>query len=92
MNVFVSFIVAESQWLSPPFGLFISRKHLFSLSGMKYFKEERLVIGERIYDDEISRREAMEVYGIGEHTAMDHMRPYRTLKKQLWYNPRPRSG
>ena len=46
---------------------------------MKYFKEERLVIGQRIYDGEINRYEAMEEYGIGEQTARDYMRLYRTL-------------
>ena len=53
-------------------------------SSMKYFKEERLVIDQRIYDGEISRRDAMEEYGIGEQTARDYMRLCRTLKKQLW--------
>lgn len=36
---------------------------------MKYTKEERLVIGRRIYDGEISRYQDAEEYGIGEQTA-----------------------
>ena len=34
---------------------------------MKYTKEERLDIGRRIYDGEISRYEAAEQYGINDH-------------------------
>ena len=48
---------------------------------MKYTKEERLVIGRRIYDGEISRYEAAEEYGIGDQTARDYMRLYRTLNQ-----------
>ena len=44
---------------------------------MKYNKEERLKIGKRIYDGEISRFEAAEEYGIGEDTAREYMRYYR---------------
>ena len=44
---------------------------------MKYTLEERLDIGRRIYDGELSRYEAAEQYGIGEHTARNHMRMYR---------------
>ena len=44
---------------------------------MKYTLEERLDIGRRIYDGELSRYEAAEQYGIGEHTARNYMRMYR---------------
>ena len=36
---------------------------------MKYTKDERLNIGRRIYDGEISRYQAAEEYDIGEQTA-----------------------
>ena len=41
---------------------------------MKYTKEERLVIGKKIYDGECNRFEAAEEYGIGEQTARAYMR------------------
>ena len=44
---------------------------------MKYTPEERLDIGRRIYDGELSRYEAAEQYGIGEQTARNYMRMYR---------------
>ena len=44
---------------------------------MKYTREERLDIGKRIYDGEISKSEAAEGYGIHEATARDYMRLYR---------------
>ena len=44
---------------------------------MKYTKEQRLDIGRRIYDGEISRYEAAEEYGINEQTARNYMRMYR---------------
>ena len=46
---------------------------------MKYTKEQRLDIGRRIYDGEISRYEAAEEYGISEQTARDYMRLYRDM-------------
>lgn len=46
---------------------------------MKYTREERLDIGRRIYDGEISRYQAAEEYGIGEQTARSYMRMYRDL-------------
>jgi transposase len=46
---------------------------------MKYTKEERLKIGKRIYDGEITRFEAAEEYGIGDDTARDYMRYYRDM-------------
>lgn len=44
---------------------------------MKYTKEQRLDIGRRIYDGEISRYEAAEEYGISDQTARNYMRMYR---------------
>ena len=44
---------------------------------MKYTKDERLNIGRRIYDGEISRYQAAEEYNIGEQTARNYMRMYR---------------
>ena len=44
---------------------------------MKYTKDERLDIGRRIYDGELSRYEAAEQYGISDQTARDYMRMYR---------------
>ena len=48
---------------------------------MKYTKEERLDIGRRIYDGEISRYEAAEQYGINDQTARNYMRMYRDTNK-----------
>ena len=48
---------------------------------MKYTKEERLVIGRRIYDGEVGRYEAAEEYDISDQTARDYMRLYRTLNQ-----------
>ncbi len=44
---------------------------------MKYTKEEKLDIGRRIYNGEISRFEAAEEYGIGDNTARDYLRMYK---------------
>lgn len=44
---------------------------------MKYTKEERLDIGRRIYDGELSRYEAAEQYCIDPNTARNYMRMYR---------------
>ena len=44
---------------------------------MKYTKEERLDIGKKIYDGQISRYEAAEQYGVSDQTARDYMRLYR---------------
>ena len=44
---------------------------------MKYTRDERLDIGRRIYEGEISRFEAAEEYGIGSDTARNYMRVYR---------------
>ena len=44
---------------------------------MKYTREERLDIGRRIYDGEISRFQAAELYDISPNTAREYMRLYR---------------
>ena len=44
---------------------------------MKYTKDQRLDIGKRIYEGEISRFEAAEEYSIGADTARNYMRQYR---------------
>ena len=46
---------------------------------MKYTKEQRLVIGRRIYDGELTRYEAAKEYEISEQTARDYMRLYRDV-------------
>ena len=46
---------------------------------MKYTKAQRLDIGKRIYNGEISRYEAAEEYGISDQTARDYMRQYRDV-------------
>ena len=48
---------------------------------MKYTKEERLDIGRRIYDGEITRYQAAEEYGISDQTARDYMRLYRSANQ-----------
>jgi transposase len=48
---------------------------------MKYTYEERLDIGRRIYEGEISRFDAAQEYGIGMGTARDYMRLYRDLNQ-----------
>ena len=48
---------------------------------MKYTKEERLDIGRRIYEGEITRFQAAEEYDISEGTARDYMRLYRDANK-----------
>lgn len=44
---------------------------------MKYTKDQRLDIGRRIYEGELSRFEAAAEYGIGSNTAREYMRLYR---------------
>ena len=48
---------------------------------MKYTKEERLDISRKIYDGEISRYEAAELYGINDQTARNYMRLYRDINQ-----------
>lgn len=47
---------------------------------LKYTLEERSDIGLRIYNEEISRYQAAEEYGISDQTARDYMRLYRSSK------------
>lgn len=44
---------------------------------VKLMKEQRLEIGRRIYNNEITKFEAAEKYGISVTTARDYMRMYR---------------
>ena len=44
---------------------------------MKYTKEQRLDIGRRIYDGEITKYDAAQQYDISHQTARDYMRLYR---------------
>lgn len=44
---------------------------------MKYTFEERLEIGRQIYDDELTKFEASEQYGISINCSRDYMRLYR---------------
>ena len=46
---------------------------------MKYTKEQRLDIGRRIYEGELSRYEAGEKFNISDQTARDYMRLYRDV-------------
>ena len=48
---------------------------------MKYTQEERLDIGRRIYEGEMTRYHAAEVYGISDQTARDYMRLYRDVNQ-----------
>ena len=48
---------------------------------MKYTQEERLDIGRRIYEGEMTRYQAAEVYGISDQTARDYMRRYRDVNQ-----------
>lgn len=61
-------------------------------SAKGYTREEQLEIGKRIYNSEITRYEAAEIYGIGLSTARDYMRRYRDAyglpPKQSSYNRR----
>ena len=48
---------------------------------MKYTKEQRLDIGHRIYDGELTRYEAAEEYEISDETAQNYMRQYRDVNR-----------
>lgn len=48
---------------------------------MKYTKEQRLNIGRRLYDGEITRHQATEEYDISDQTARVYMRMYRDLNQ-----------
>ena len=44
---------------------------------MQYTRQERLEIGRRLYENEITKKEAMAQYGIRDDTARSYMRFYR---------------
>lgn len=44
---------------------------------MKYTKQEKLDIGRKIYNNEMTRYEAADLYQISNFTARDYMRQYR---------------
>ena len=46
---------------------------------MSYTREERLDIGKRIYNNELSKSDAAIKYSISEGTARDYMRLYRDV-------------
>ena len=46
---------------------------------MKYAKPERLEIGRRVYNNELTKYEAAEQYGINYNTVRDYMRLYRDV-------------
>lgn len=48
---------------------------------MKYTKDERLDIGRRIYEGELSRYQAAEAFGISDQTARNYMRLYRDVNQ-----------
>ena len=49
---------------------------------MKYTKEQRLDIGRRIYDGELTRYEAAEGYEINDETARNYMRQYQDANRE----------
>ena len=49
----------------------------------KYTKEQRLEIGRRIYEGEISRYQAADIYGICGDTARQYMRLYRDINRDI---------
>ena len=46
---------------------------------MKYTKPERLEIGRQVYNNELTKYEAAEQYGINYNTVRDYMRLYRDV-------------
>lgn len=52
---------------------------LYKEVSMRYTKEERLEIGRKIYDDELTRAQAAEIYNISEQMARTYMRLYRDV-------------
>lgn len=46
---------------------------------MKYTRAERLEIGRRVYDSELTRYEAAEEYGLNDSTVRSYMRMYRDI-------------
>ena len=59
---------------------------------MKYTKEQRLDIGRRIYDGEITKYDAAEQYDISYQTARDYMRLYRNVNHLPPKRGRPSSS
>ena len=59
---------------------------------MKYTKEQRLDIGRRIYDGEITKYDAAQLYDISYQTARDYMRPYRNENHLPPKHGRPSKG
>lgn len=57
---------------------------------MKYTKEERLVIGRRIYEGHITTAAAAEEYNINFYTARDYLREYKaSIKVSVPQRPDP---
>ena len=50
---------------------------------IKYFKEERLAIGKRIYEKKLNCFEAGEKYNISPWTAREYYRLYKEFLKEL---------
>ena len=59
---------------------------------MKYTKEQRLDIGRRIYDGEITKYDAAQQYDICHQTARDYMRLYRNENHLPPKHGRPSKG
>ena len=59
---------------------------------MKYTKEQRLDIGRRIYDGEITKYDAAQQYDISHQTARDYMRLYRNENHLPPKHGRPSNG
>lgn len=50
---------------------------------MKYTKEERLIIGRKIYDGTMTKAEAAAKYGINIYTARDYLRVYKAYVRLM---------
>ena len=57
--------------------VFMLTKDLFREVCMSHKKAERISIGELIYKHEITKKEAMDKYGIGKSTAELYVREYK---------------
>ena len=57
--------------------VFMLTKDLFREVCMSHKKAERISIGEQIYKHEITKKEAMDKYGIGKSTAELYVREYK---------------
>lgn len=58
---------------------------------MKHTRQERLDIGRRIYEDEINKNVASDLYGISPETAREYMRYYRDVNHLPAKDKRDRS-